>query len=451
MKIPESPPDVWSLLGENGDPEILRKLLDVGTVDAKGRYLHWEEVRRRISPEGLTVEQWWACMWINRRAGAVLLPLVDTTGRPFRFSNVGPIQAAAHRIDLLLGDHILIDQRRAGEGLGGHHVASLIEEAITSSQLEGAATTRPVAKEMLRTGRRPRDHGERMILNNYLAMQEAMEMAEADLPLTTEGICSLHRILTRRTLNDERDSGRPQGPDDERVAVYWDGSLLLHTPPAAVELPERLKSLCRFANGEWTPPDGTFMHPLVKAIILHFWLAYDHPFADGNGRTARALFYWMVLRSKYGLAPYTSISTILRKAPAKYARSFLRVHTDDNDLTYFVVHQLNVLERAIKALNDYIERKQAEMADLHRILSGFPQLNHRQKDAIAQAVRNPQPVAIAAHARYHQVAHQTARTDLLGLEGLGLFNKIMVGRRFLFSPVPDLPERISQLTYAINS
>ena len=450
MKIPESPPDVWHLLEDDGGPETLRKLLDVGTVDAKGRYLHWEEVRHRTPPEGLTVEQWWAGLWVSRRASAVLLPLADTTGKPFRFSNVGPIQAAAHRIDLLLGDHILIDQRRAGEGLGGHRVASLIEEAITSSQLEGAATTRPVAKEMLRTGRKPRDRSERMILNNYLAMQEAVQMAEADLPLTTEGICSLHRVLARGTLDDEQDVGRPQGPGDERVAVYWENGLLLHTPPAALELPERLESLCRFANGEWAPPDGTFMHPLVKAIILHFWLAHDHPFVDGNGRTARALFYWTVLRSKYGLAPYTSISTILRRAPAQYARSFLRAYTDDNDLTYFVVHQLDVLERAIKALNDYIDRKQAEMADLYRTLSSFPQFNHRQRDAIAQAVRNPQPVSIAAHARYHQVANQSARTDLLGLEEFGLFHKVKVGRRFLFSPVPDLSEQLSQLAHTAS-
>jgi Fic family protein len=46
-----------------------------------------------------------------------------------------------------------------------------MEEAITSSQLEGAATTREVAKEMIREGRQPRDRSERMILNNYLTMQ----------------------------------------------------------------------------------------------------------------------------------------------------------------------------------------------------------------------------------------------------------------------------------------
>lgn len=447
MKIPESSPDVMSLLAKGGAEKILQNPLSA--VDDKGRYLHWEEVRRRTPPQGLTVEQWWTGMWISRRGNSVLLPLTDTNGRPFRFSNIGPIQAAVHRIDLRLGGHILADKRRVGEGLGGHRVASLVEEAITSSQLEGAATTRPVAKEMLRTGRKPRNHSERMILNNYLGMQEVMGMAENDFSLSVEAICSLHRVLTRGTLEDEQDEGRPQKPGEERVGVFWPNrNQALHLPPAASELPDRLETLCQFANnGTWATPIDTFLHPLVKAIVLHFWLAHDHPFTDGNGRTARALFYWSILRAKYELAPYTSISSILRKAPAQYAKSFLHVYTDDNDLTYFVIHQLKTLERAIEALNDYIERKRAEMADLYRTLSACPQLNHRQQDTVIEAVRNPQPVTIAAHSRYHRVANQSARTDLLELAKLGLFEKAKVGKRFLFSPVPNLQKRLSQLVY----
>lgn len=447
MKIPENSPDVWELLNEVGPGPLLRKILNGDPVDDKGRYLHWDEVRRRTPPAGLTIKQWWASMWLSRHAVSVQLPLTDTKGKPFRFSNVGLVQASAHRIDQQLGDHLLIDKRRSGEGLGGHRVASLIEEAITSSQLEGAVTTRPVAKEMLRTGRRPRDNSERMILNNYLAMQEAMEMAEDAGHLTIDGICSLHRVLTSGTLDDEQDAGRLQRPIDTRVAIYHvPDDQVLHTPPDAVQLPNRMKLLCQFANGSWVPTDGTFIHPLARAIILHFWLAYDHPFADGNGRTARALFYWSILRSKYGLAPYTSISSILRKASAQYAQSFLRVYSDDNDLTYFIVYQLSILERAIKALKEYIKRKHVEMSYLYHILSRCPQFNHRQQDAIAQAVRDPKAVTISAHSRYHRVSIQSARVDLLGLEELGLFTKTKSGRKLLFEPVHDLQKRISQLS-----
>ena len=61
----------------------------------------------------------------------------------------------------------------------------------------------------------------------------------------------------------------------------------LFTPPPAEHLNERMAKLVTWANAPTASADN-FIHPLVKAAILHFWLAYEHPFVDGNGRTARA-------------------------------------------------------------------------------------------------------------------------------------------------------------------
>jgi Fic family protein len=80
-------------------------------------------------------------------------------------------------------------------------------------------------------------------------------------------------------------------------------------PLANPDLPERMRALCAFANMR-TGVDG-FVHPIVRAIILHFMLAYDHPYVDGNGRTARALFYWSALKDGYWLIEYVSISRII--------------------------------------------------------------------------------------------------------------------------------------------
>lgn len=43
-------------------------------------------------------------------------------------------------------------------------------------------------------------------------------------------------------------------------------------------------------------------------------IAYMHPFVDGNGRTARALFYWYMLKSGYWLTEYLSISRVIAKS-----------------------------------------------------------------------------------------------------------------------------------------
>lgn len=75
-------------------------------------------------------------------------------------------------------------------------VRSLIEEAITSSQLEGAATTREVAKKMLAEGRKPRDRSEQMIVNNYLTMRRIVELKEK--PLTPDMVLQVHREIRKQ-------------------------------------------------------------------------------------------------------------------------------------------------------------------------------------------------------------------------------------------------------------
>jgi Fic family protein len=297
-----------------------------------------------------------------------------------------------------------------------------------------------VAKEMLATGRKPRDHSEQMILNNFRAMSFAQDLAHE--PLTPSEVLRLHRVLTEDTL-EARNCGRLQTEDDHRVEVVWWDDTVLHRPPPANQLPARQEEMCRFANGD--SPEG-FLHPVVRAIIMHFWLAYDHPFADGNGRTARALFYWAMLHNDYWLTQYLSISSILRKAPAKYARSFLLTETDDFDITYFVIYQLNVIERAIKSLYAYLSRKIAETREIEGLLRGSDRLNQRQLLIVRDALRDPgEPFTIAAQARRNSVANQTARTDLLDMESLGLMTRTSQGKKFVFRSPRDLADRLRKL------
>lgn len=442
MKIPQTPPPMPDLLVKlAGEPGRLATVLGEGRpVDAKGRYLHWDELRRRRPPDGLTLEDWWLSTAIARQGIARSLPLTDVDEQPFRFSNIDRIQELVHRIDQQASGRILADEVVTSlQSSNRYVISSLHEEAITSSQLEGASTTRQVAKEMLRSGRRPQDRSEQMILNNFEVLQAAASLAADGAPLTPSDVLDLHRAVTRDTLDDERDGGRLQRPGDNRIAVVWSDGTVLHYPPPAEALPGRLELLCEFANGR--SGEG-FIHPVVRAIVLHFALAYDHPFVDGNGRTARALFYWSMLRSGYWLTQYLSISSILRVAPAKYVRSYLHVETDRGDLTYFVLHQLAVIERAIESLQAYLSRKMEEQRLAERLLRGSPHLNHRQIVLVGDAMRDPDSwFTIQAQARRHRVTYATARADLLGLEALGLFVKTRIGKKFVFRPGADLMAR----------
>ncbi len=444
MRKPASPPALETLIAAlSTSTDVARLLSGSGPLDPRGRYLHWDEMLRRTPPPGLTHEDWWLGTALARRGMSRPLPLRGTTGDPFTFSNVDPVQEMVHRIDQQAGGQILADDPVTNLRSSDRYlVSSLVEEAITSSQLEGASTTRQVAKELLATGRSPRDRSEQMIVNNFQAMRFAQDLASK--PLTPEHVLELHRIVTIDALDEPSDAGRLQAPGDDRIAVYWNDDTLLHRPPAAEELPSRLQAMCDFANGEQT--EG-FLHPVVRSIILHFWLAYDHPFVDGNGRTARALFYWSMRNQGYWLAQYLSVSSILRQAPAQYVRSYLLTETDSNDITYFVIYQLTVLERAIKSLQEYLARKVAETRDVEALLHGSPHLNHRQMLVIRDALRDPsEPFTIKAQARRNGVTYQSARTDLLDLTAKGLLTKTKAGKKYVFRTAPDLPARLRALT-----
>jgi Fic family protein len=204
-----------------------------------------------------------------------------------------------------------------------------------------------------------------------------------------------------------------------------------------------MAAMCDFANQAKT---GVFLHPVVKAIVLHFWLAYDHPFIDGNGRTARALFYWSMLSQDYWLIEYVSISSILRKAPAKYGRSFLYTETDENDITYFIDAQLHVIGRAITELHNYLARKMNEVRKTEQLLRSSVQLNHRQLALLSHALRHPGTrYSIESHRRSHDITYQTARSDLLDLADKDVLIKSRSGKAYQFTPVHDLYECLKSL------
>lgn len=446
MKIPVTPPQLPSVLAYL-QPDKLGRLFGIQTPLPNGRYLHWDEVRYRAPPEGLSREEWWASVALARVSQLQALPLLlDKRGTPFRFATPSPILIDLHHIDRDAAGQI---RTAAGEPLREDPrrflISSLIEEAITSSQLEGASTTRQVAAAMLRTGRKPRDHSETMIFNNYRAMEHLRAIKTE--PLTPARILELHRILTEDTLENPEDAGRLRTNNDVRVIDNRDHAEL-HAPPGFAELPERMKRLCQFANADES--SLPFVHPVLRAILLHFMIGYDHPFEDGNGRTARALFYWSMARSGYWLMEYTSISHILRRSPARYMRSYLYTETDNNDTTYFLLHQLNTIRRAIAALHEYLDRKVREQKETERLLAASTKLrtrfNHRQVALLTHALRNTgEAYRVDAHQRSHNVVYQTARSDLLDLQQCGLLERGKQGNAYVFFAPPDLRERLAAL------
>ena len=387
-------------------------------TDTQGRYLHWDKFIWRL-PKGVSEEAAWVATKFSRQSISKQVSLQAENGLTFSFCVPDSLHAQLHRIDKLSGggdasgDASFITVREKDRYL----VKSLMmEEAITSSQLEGASTTRKVAKEMLETKRTPIDKSEQMIFNNYLLMKKTLE--RKDEPLSIEMILELHEIATHQAIDNDAISGAFR--EDNSITVSNLYNELAHTPPCYTSLKTRLNELCDFANASH---DGqgteSFIHPLVKAIILHFMIAYIHPFGDGNGRTARAIFYWSMLNSGYWLFEYVSISKLIQEKRSDYDTAFIYTETDDFDLTYFIYHQVEVVSKAVNSLSKHISAKKAEFYQFMEWIDKSPvskSLKRGQLELLKEAVKHPGKLFTATQVSVElDVNENTARSYLNGL------------------------------------
>lgn len=445
MRMPTIPPDIQRLYKEALDsPGVFLRILNASKEHiSTDKYLHYDDLLHREPPTGWSRDEWWLALKHERRSNYKSVPLRDKKAASFQYCLPDPVSEQLHEIDMNLGGQIgkLGSRIASDEEQSRYLINSLIEEGITSSQLEGAAITRQNAKEMIRQERKPLDRSERMILNNFLTMKDIRSYK--DKPLSKEIVFEIHRWITEDTLENPDWVGRFRRPDEDITVADPIYAEVFHRPPPAEQLEERMEAMCDFANGK-TPV--YFIHPAIRAIVLHFWLAYDHPFTDGNGRTARALFYWSMLNQGYWLFEYISISQIIRKGPTGYNRAFLLTETDDNDLTYFIRYHLDVITRAIKEFRLYIKRKQNQSRELTAQLGNVARLNHRQKALVRHALRHPnQTYTVRSHQMSHQVVYQTARTDLLTLVKLGLLNAQKQGNKGHYTPAKDIAENLRKL------
>lgn len=393
---------------------------------ANDQYLFWDDFMFRPMPEGVEPEQLWAYLSFLRSQRRQAVDMLDKQNAHFHYWIPDRAYQILNSIDRWSGETIGTDEPHDLPPPERYVISSLMEEAIASSQLEGASTTRKIAKQMLQSGRRPINRHEQMIFNNWITIQHLRQNKK--MALTPDALLEIHAMLTHNTMQDPRDSGNFRTTDD--ISVYYDGEIV-HQPPLASLLPERIKALCAFANSD---TDHPWIHPVIKAIILHFWIGYDHPFVDGNGRTARAVFYWYLLSKGYWLFEYLSVSRYFLRSPAQYTRAYVYTEIDENDLTYFITYNLRVIQRALQDLRTYLDSKQKELAEASALLRRYPGLNFRQRNVVAHALRHPYAeYTVMGHKNLNNIAYETARKDLLGLAKRGLLKKDLRGRTFVFA------------------
>lgn len=423
-KLPEKPPAEWDdtiirqIIKIPKDPDFIKEV-----TEYNNRYLAWDELKYRITnPE--TRKTAWALMKILRemRYENITFPSLS-----LRYSVTPEISRSLHIFDQYLSGNIRI-QDRTIQLEESYIINSLIEESIASSMLEGAVTTHKAAKEMLRKGIKPENKSEQMVVNNYRAMQDIRE--QKDSVLTPELILKIHRTVTEKTL-DDASVGRFRRNDEIVVADPITGTVH-HTPPKHTEIPLLIEELCRFANTD-EEDTRTFIHPIIKGIILHFLIGYIHPFEDGNGRTARSIFYWFMLSRGYWLFEYMPISRIILRSKKNYALAYLHTEYDEMDLTYFILYNIRCIGSARVDLLSYIEQKQRDQKTTTAFIKAIQDINKRQAEILREMMEKSEEFfTIREIVETYGVVYQTARNDLLHLTDLGYIHKEKRGREFMF-------------------
>lgn len=415
----ESPPkirkdDLDKAIRLSAIPEIANMVNEINR-----QYLYWTDVKYKPAPNKVSAEDLWACVKLSRLFAKTL-----EIGRyRFKLYVTDNMQQLCHTFDMNLGGYLGTQSFIPEADKNRYLVSSNMEEAIASSQMEGAATTRKIAKDMLRKSISPRTRSEQMIYNNYETIRYILTHKNDNF--TKETLLHIHKLMTYKTLDNSNDEGLFREDND---VVVEDGITheIIHTPPDYTEIEELIDSTCQFFNDDNF--NDVFIHPIIKGIIIHFLIGFIHPFADGNGRTARAIFYWYMLRRGYWLTEYLSISRIIGRSKRKYENAYLYTECDGYDLGYFVAYNLKAINLAYDELRQYIQRKIDEKQQTSDFLK-LGRINARQAQIIKWYHDSPNiSFSVKEIQTRMNVSYPTAKGDLDGLVKLGYIEAVAINK-----------------------
>lgn len=298
---------------------------------------------------------------------------------------------------------------------------STIEEAITSAIYEGANSTRSKAQELITSGNAPKNKDEWMLVNSYRAMLWIKENQQREVSL--ELIKELHSFVTKNTL--EVDDANFQGKfRNDTVFVRSSKGEVKHEGSRHDLVEAALKEVM-----ELTTKNARFFPPVLKGILLHYFIAYIHPFFDGNGRTARALFYFKAMKSNLSFVELLSVSAYLKAHGPQYEKSYEKVVNNELDITYFIDFILDALLQAISE----VERKVEYLLGIKSLKPMLKGISDNQIGLIQRLALNKfRKTNIGEYSAQINMSREIARQELKQLCDWKLLVEEKEGKKFVY-------------------
>jgi Fic family protein len=164
---------------------------------------------------------------------------------------------------------------------------------------------------------------------NYLAGLRFIERHARKKVVSHRDVFKLHTILAAEVM-DQGDAGRYRD-----IQVY----VGRYTPPAPELVNGFMTELLDWWNSvsrEWSP--------VISSAILHYQFEDIHPFADGNGRTGRALALWELYRRGFDTHHIFSVDEMYGEDRPKYYAALANVRKQGSDLTEWLEYSAHALK-----------------------------------------------------------------------------------------------------------
>ncbi|OXS58355.1 cell filamentation protein Fic [Cohnella sp. CIP 111063] len=163
----------------------------------------------------------------------------------------------------------------------------IVNWTYNSNAIEGNTLTLSETKVVLEGitigGKTISEHLE--ALNHREAIIYVEEIVKQNHTLTEWQIKSIHSLILKGILDDQAGVYRTQN-------VLISGAK--HVPPDYSQVPELIANFT-----QWLEEEGTNLHPVARAAVIHSEFVKIHPFVDGNGRTARLLLNFELMKNGY--------------------------------------------------------------------------------------------------------------------------------------------------------
>ena len=380
------------------------------------RYLTTEEIKYRLKQQGKTDVEWESVsqeIIFTRKTGAITL-FLNSMEPKFWFYPADVIHKKIHEIEVL-GKDLYEQINRNAPFRNDFLLDAAIEEAIASAIYEGAHSTRAQAEQLIASGLRPKNKDEWMLINNFKAMKWVKDNRKKSL--TSDVILNLHRIVTENTL---------EGDDVNFQGKFRNDTVFVgpHEGIKYTKIEQAIEEMIQIITH-----NPRYIHPLLKGILVHYFMGYIHPFFDGNGRTARALFYFKSIRNNLNYVELLSVSAYLRIHGKQYENSFLKVKENEYDLTYFIDFCLDSMCSALKEVSrkiNYLLR----MADLKDRF----ELSQNQVGLIQRmALHKFRTINIEEYAQLISKSREFARQELKALLDVNLVFEIKLGKKLVYT------------------